>query len=175
MITVIACEPRHVRTSSTRLKHCATSIGVLRNLVYLVQRLSAFDMPTEVGNLYQQSRESGTCVVGFVVGTDSAQLATSVFRLWTVYYRTRGTNKTGSTVLNTQVLLPSYDNLMLHSALQRLVLNISLGYFAYDTLCCLYIDFDYANVLHHLCTMLGLAVGVCNGVVSTLHHFNSTL
>ena len=49
--------------------------------------------------------------------------------------------------------------------LQRWVLNISLGYFTYDTLCCLYIDFDFANVIHHLCTMLGLAVGVCNGVV----------
>ena len=45
-------------------------------------------------------------------------------------------------------------------------MNISLGYFTYDMLCCLYIDLDFANVAHHLCTMLGLAVGVCNGVVS---------
>ena len=49
--------------------------------------------------------------------------------------------------------------------LQRWVLNNSLGYFTYDTLCCLVIDWDFANVVHHLCTMLGLAVGVCNGVV----------
>lgn len=44
-------------------------------------------------------------------------------------------------------------------------MNISLGYFTYDMMCCLYIDLDFANVAHHLCTMLGLAVGVCNGVV----------
>ena len=44
-------------------------------------------------------------------------------------------------------------------------MNVSLGYFAYDMLCCLYINWDFANVAHHLCTMLGLAVGVCNGVV----------
>ena len=48
---------------------------------------------------------------------------------------------------------------------QRFVMNISLGYFTYDMLCCLYIDLDFANVAHHFCTMLGLAVGVCNGVV----------
>ncbi|KAL0047282.1 hypothetical protein WJX82_011596 [Trebouxia sp. C0006] len=47
---------------------------------------------------------------------------------------------------------------------QRSVMNLSLGYFTYDMLCCLYIDLDFANVVHHLCTMLGLAVGVCNGV-----------
>lgn len=46
-------------------------------------------------------------------------------------------------------------------------MNLSLGYFTYDMLCCLYIDLDFANVVHHLCTMLGLAVGVCNGVVSS--------
>lgn len=51
------------------------------------------------------------------------------------------------------------------SCVQRFVMNISLGYFTYDMLCCLYIDWDFANVAHHLCTMLGLAVGVCNGVV----------
>ena len=51
------------------------------------------------------------------------------------------------------------------SCVQRFVMNISLGYFTYDMLCCLVIDLDFANVAHHLCTMLGLAVGVCNGVV----------
>ncbi|KAL3162496.1 hypothetical protein ABBQ32_010157 [Trebouxia sp. C0010 RCD-2024] len=50
---------------------------------------------------------------------------------------------------------------------QRVVMNISLGYFTYDMLCCLYIDLDFANVAHHFCTMLGLAVGVCNGVSGT--------
>ncbi|KAL3141132.1 hypothetical protein ABBQ38_003483 [Trebouxia sp. C0009 RCD-2024] len=50
---------------------------------------------------------------------------------------------------------------------QRFVMNISLGYFTYDMLCCLYIDLDFANVAHHLCTTLGLAVGVCNGVSGT--------
>lgn len=57
--------------------------------------------------------------------------------------------------------------------MQRFLMNISLGYFTYDMLCCLYIDWDFANVAHHLCTMLGLAVGVCNGVVSCLVHISS--
>ena len=56
-------------------------------------------------------------------------------------------------------------NLYSCSCVQRFLMNTSLGYFTYDMLCCLYIDWDFANVAHHLCTMLGLAVGVCNGVV----------
>lgn len=47
---------------------------------------------------------------------------------------------------------------------QRFAMNLSLGYFTYDMLCCLYISLDVADLAHHLCTMLGLAVGVCNGV-----------
>jgi hypothetical protein len=47
---------------------------------------------------------------------------------------------------------------------QMLVLTVSLGYFAYDTICCLFIDQDLFNFTHHVCTMLGLAVGVCNKV-----------
>ena len=51
--------------------------------------------------------------------------------------------------------------------MQRFAMNLSLGYFTYDMLCCLYISLDAADLAHHLCTMLGLAVGVCNGVVSS--------
>lgn len=51
--------------------------------------------------------------------------------------------------------------------MQRFAMNLSLGYFTYDMLCCLYISLDVADLAHHLCTMLGLAVGVCNGVVSS--------
>ncbi len=52
--------------------------------------------------------------------------------------------------------------------MQRFIMNLSLGYFTYDMLCCLYIKLDLADLAHHLCTMLGLAVGVCNGVVSSV-------
>ena len=45
------------------------------------------------------------------------------------------------------------------------VLSISLGYFTYDCICCEIIERDFANLAHHLCTMLGLWVGVCQGRV----------
>ena len=38
-------------------------------------------------------------------------------------------------------------------------------YFLYDTICCLLIDLDWANLLHHVCTMLGMAVGLVQGRV----------
>eukprot|EP00884_Botryococcus_braunii_P006540 jgi/Botrbrau1/15888/Bobra.40_1s0071.1 len=41
------------------------------------------------------------------------------------------------------------------------VLTMSLGYFVYDTICCSLIDFDLPSFIHHLCTILGLSVGVC--------------
>eukprot|EP00891_Asterochloris_glomerata_P005987 jgi/Astpho2/5987/Aster-x1341 len=42
------------------------------------------------------------------------------------------------------------------------VLTISLGYFLYDTAVCFILDRDPWNAAHHLCTILGLLVGVCN-------------
>ncbi|KAK9830423.1 hypothetical protein WJX72_011688 [[Myrmecia] bisecta] len=42
---------------------------------------------------------------------------------------------------------------------ELLVLSIATGYFFYDTLCCLIIDADLANFLHHVCTLAGLAIG----------------
>ena len=38
-------------------------------------------------------------------------------------------------------------------------------YFLYDTVCCLLINHDWANFLHHVCTMLGMAVGLVQGRV----------
>ena len=43
--------------------------------------------------------------------------------------------------------------------LQHFVLSVSLAYFLYDTVCCLLIDRDAANLLHHVFTCLGLAIG----------------
>jgi hypothetical protein len=51
-------------------------------------------------------------------------------------------------------------------AVQLTVLTMSLGYFVYDTICCLIIDFDVANLMHHLCTILGLVVGVVQAKVT---------
>ena len=46
------------------------------------------------------------------------------------------------------------------------MLTISLGYFLYDTAVCFILDNDPWNAAHHLCTILGLLVGVCNRMVS---------
>ena len=40
------------------------------------------------------------------------------------------------------------------------VLTISLSYFVYDTLCCLLIEADLASFIHHVCSILGISVGV---------------
>lgn len=85
----------------------------------------------------------------------------SGFGQTTTNYQVPATNFVGKRLSG--ILAESLTQLL---ALQRSVMNLSLGYFTYDMLCCLYIDLDFANVVHHLCTMLGLAVGVCNGVVS---------
>lgn len=42
-------------------------------------------------------------------------------------------------------------------------MEISLAYFVYDFLVCLVIDPEPVGVVHHLCTIAGLAVGVLDG------------
>ena len=42
---------------------------------------------------------------------------------------------------------------------QHAVLTLSLAYFLYDTACCTLINRDVFNMIHHLLTILGLAVG----------------
>jgi hypothetical protein len=42
---------------------------------------------------------------------------------------------------------------------------MSIGYFIYDTICCMAIDLDLANLLHHACSLLGMAVGIVQGRV----------
>ena len=41
-----------------------------------------------------------------------------------------------------------------------------MGYFLYDTVCCMAIELDLANLLHHACSLLGMAVGIVQGRVS---------
>ena len=60
----------------------------------------------------------------------------------------------------------SQEMLHTYSWLQYAVLTISLGYFLYDTAVCFILDRDPWNAAHHLCTILGLLVGVCNRMVS---------
>ena len=92
------------------------------------------------------------------------ELATPPIRIWANNDQLSGACK--AVCRQTFVQIRLAESLTQLFALQRSVMNLSLGYFTYDMLCCLYIDLDFANVVHHLCTMLGLAVGVCNGVVS---------
>ena len=40
---------------------------------------------------------------------------------------------------------------------QKAVLCMSIGYFIYDTICCMAIDLDWANMLHHTASLLGMA------------------
>lgn len=42
-------------------------------------------------------------------------------------------------------------------------MEVSLAYFIYDFVCCLFVDPDVVGIVHHLCTMAGLAVGVAQG------------
>ena len=48
---------------------------------------------------------------------------------------------------------------------QMTVLSVSLGYFVYDAVCCELIKHELANLLHHISTIVGLAVGVFLDVV----------
>jgi len=47
---------------------------------------------------------------------------------------------------------------------QNVVLTVSLAYFVYDAICCELIKHDLANLLHHISTIVGLAVGVLQQV-----------
>ena len=40
------------------------------------------------------------------------------------------------------------------------MLNISLGYFVYDTIACALIEDDRANAAHHLCSIAAVFVGI---------------
>jgi hypothetical protein len=42
-------------------------------------------------------------------------------------------------------------------------MEVSLAYFVYDLLCCLFIELDPVSLVHHVCTIAGLAVGVFQG------------
>ena len=42
---------------------------------------------------------------------------------------------------------------------------MSVGYFIYDTVCCMAIHLDWANMLHHTASLLGMAVGIAQGWV----------
>ena len=42
-------------------------------------------------------------------------------------------------------------------------MEVSLAYFVYDLLCCLFIELDLVSLAHHVCTIAGLAVGVFQG------------
>jgi hypothetical protein len=44
-------------------------------------------------------------------------------------------------------------------------MEVSLAYFVYDLLVCLVIDPEPVGLVHHLCTIAGLAVGVLQGKV----------
>ena len=46
-------------------------------------------------------------------------------------------------------------------------MEVSLAYFVYDLLVCLVIDPEPVGLVHHLCTIAGLAVGVLQGKVRT--------
>ena len=48
---------------------------------------------------------------------------------------------------------------------QMTVLSVSLAYFIYDAVCCELIKHELANLLHHISTIVGLAVGVFRNVV----------
>ena len=48
---------------------------------------------------------------------------------------------------------------------QMTVLSVSLAYFVYDAVCCELIKHELANLLHHISTIAGLAVGVFRNVV----------
>ena len=48
---------------------------------------------------------------------------------------------------------------------QMTVLSVSLAYFIYDAVCCELIKHEMANLLHHISTIVGLAVGVFYNVV----------
>ncbi len=49
--------------------------------------------------------------------------------------------------------------------IQVRALSVSLGYFIYDTVCCLLIENDPANTIHHICTIVAVAIGVLHGTV----------
>jgi len=51
----------------------------------------------------------------------------------------------------------------LPSCSQTRCMEVSLAYFVYDFLVCLVIDPEPVGVVHHLCTIAGLAVGVLDG------------
>jgi hypothetical protein len=46
---------------------------------------------------------------------------------------------------------------------QTRCMEVSLAYFVYDLLCCLCIELDAVSLVHHVCTIAGLAVGVFQG------------
>ena len=54
-------------------------------------------------------------------------------------------------------------NAMPRTAAQARCMEVSLAYFIYDLLCCLFIDLDPVSLAHHVCTIAGLAVGVFQG------------
>ena len=47
-------------------------------------------------------------------------------------------------------------------------MEVSLAYFVYDLLCCLFIELDAVSLAHHVCTIAGLAVGVFQGKARAL-------
>ena len=47
-------------------------------------------------------------------------------------------------------------------------MEVSLAYFVYDLLVCLVIDPEPVGLVHHLCTIAGLSVGVLQGKVCVL-------
>lgn len=53
---------------------------------------------------------------------------------------------------------------------QRTVITVSLGYFLYDMICCELIKHELPNLLHHISTIAGLAVGIFYNVVSSCIH-----
>ena len=44
--------------------------------------------------------------------------------------------------------------------MQAICLSITLGYFVYDTIGVLLIEYDWGNTVHHLASMLAISVGV---------------
>eukprot|EP00873_Tetraselmis_striata_P036671 jgi/Tetstr1/456935/TSEL_043605.t1 len=50
---------------------------------------------------------------------------------------------------------------------EMLALSVSLGYFTYDTICCMCDSLDVVGNLHHVATIAGLVVGVFKGICGT--------
>lgn len=52
---------------------------------------------------------------------------------------------------------------------QTFCMTVSVAYFAYDFICCFFIEFDMVGNVHHVATMAGLLVGLYEGRVRTAH------